>query len=49
MASNEALDVLHQAMCTASYHRICTAIEIASDLPAFFLFFDSLLPTTIAK
>jgi hypothetical protein len=49
VASSEALDVLHWAMCSASYRRICMAIEIASNLPTFFVVVDSLLPTTIAK
>jgi ribonucleotide reductase alpha subunit len=37
VASNEALDLLHQAMDPISYHRISMAIKIASDLPAFFV------------
>jgi hypothetical protein len=49
VASSEALDVLHRAMCPMSYRRICMAIEIANDLPAFFVVVDSLLPTTIAN
>ena len=49
VASSEALDVLHRAMHLASYRCIAMAIEIASDLPAFFVAVDSLLPTTIAK
>jgi hypothetical protein len=49
VASSEAPDVLHWAMCPASYRRIRMAIEIASDLPAFFVVVYSLLPTTIAK
>jgi len=49
VASNEALDALHQSMCPALYRRICTAIEITSDLPAFVIVVDSLLPSTIAK
>jgi hypothetical protein len=35
-ASSEALNVLHQAMHPTSYHRIQLAIEIASNVPAFF-------------
>jgi hypothetical protein len=34
VASSEALDVLYQAMCPASYHCIAMAIEIVVDLPA---------------
>jgi len=49
MASSEALDVLYRVMCPASYHCIAMAIEIAIDLPAFFVAVDSLSPTTIAK
>jgi hypothetical protein len=49
VASGEALDVLQRAMCPALYRRVCMAIEIASDLPTFFVVIDSLLPTTIAK
>jgi hypothetical protein len=49
VASSEALDVLHGAMHPASYHRIHMAIEIASNLPAFFVVIDLLLPTAIVK
>jgi hypothetical protein len=49
VASNEALAVLHWAMCPVLYRRICIAIEIARNLPAFVVAIDSLLPTTIAK
>jgi hypothetical protein len=49
VASSEAPDVLHREMCPASYRRIRMAIEIASELPAFFVVVYSLLPTTIAK
>ncbi len=45
VASNEALDVLHWA----SYRRIYIAIEIPSNLPAFFVVGNLLLPTNIAK
>jgi hypothetical protein len=37
VASSKAWDVLHRAMCPASYRRIHMAIKIASDLPAFFV------------
>jgi hypothetical protein len=49
VALSEALDVLHWAMSPALYCGICMAIEIASNLPAFFFVVYSLLPTTIAK
>jgi hypothetical protein len=37
VASRKALDVLHWAMCLASYHHIRMAIEITSNLPALFV------------
>jgi hypothetical protein len=46
---SEALDVLYQVMRPALYRRIHMVIEIASDLPAFFVVADLLLPITIAK
>jgi hypothetical protein len=49
VASSEALDVLHWAMHPALYRRIHMAIEIASNLPAFFFVVYLLLATTIAK
>jgi hypothetical protein len=49
VASIEALDVLHRAMRPTSHRRICMAIENTSDLAAFFVVADSLLPTNIAK
>jgi len=49
VASSEALDVLQRAMCPALYRCVAMAIEIAINLPAFFVAVDSLLPTTIAK
>ncbi len=49
VASSEAMDVLYRAMLPVSYRRICMAIEITSDSPAFFVVADSLLPTNIAK
>jgi hypothetical protein len=42
VALSEAQDVIHQAMCPASHRFIRMAIEIASDLPAFFVVFNSL-------
>jgi hypothetical protein len=49
VASSEALDMLYWAMRPAFYRCIAMAIEIAIDLPAFFVAVDLLLPTTIAK
>jgi len=49
VAPSEALDVLYWVMRPALYRRIRMAIEIASDLPAFFVVTDLLLPITIAK
>ncbi len=48
VASSEALDVLYQAMCPASYRCIAMAIEIVVDLPAFFVPSISLFATTIS-
>jgi len=45
VASSEALDGLHRAMRPTSYGCIAMAIEIASNLPAFFVVVDSLLHT----
>jgi len=49
VAFRVALDVLHRVMRPTSYRRIRIAIEIASNLPAFFVVVNLLLPTTIAK
>ncbi len=49
VAPSEGLDVLYREMRPASYRHIRMAIKIASDLPAFFVVADSLLPTNIAK
>jgi hypothetical protein len=52
VASSKALDVLHQAMCPASYRCIRMAIKIASKIPAFFNFWSSLIlivSTTVEK
>jgi hypothetical protein len=49
VASSEALDVLYRAMRPALYRCIAMAIEIAIDLPAFFVSVDLFSPTTIAK
>jgi hypothetical protein len=40
VASSKAWDVLHWAMHPALYRRICMAIKIASNLPAFFAVVD---------
>jgi len=50
VALSEALDVLHRAMCPASYRCItmAMAIEIIVDLPAFFVSSISLLATTLS-
>ena len=48
MASSEVLDELYRAMRPVSYRCIAMAIEIAIDLPAFFVALDSYSPTTIA-
>ena len=40
VASSEALDVLHWAMCPALHRRIPMAIKIASVFPAFVCIFD---------
>jgi hypothetical protein len=37
VASSKALDMLHRSMRPAWYRRIRMAIEIASNLPAFFV------------
>jgi len=49
VASSEALDVLHWAMCPTAYRRISMAIKFASNLPAFFVVVDLMSPTNIAK
>jgi hypothetical protein len=49
VASSEAPDVIHRAMCPTSYHCIAMAIEIAINSTAFFGAVDLLSPTTIAK
>jgi len=49
VASSEARDVLYWAMHPTSHRRIRMPLEITSNLPAFFVVADSLLPTNIAK
>jgi hypothetical protein len=49
VASSEAMDVLHWAMCPALHRRILMAIKIASDFPAFFASLILLSPITVAK
>jgi hypothetical protein len=46
VASSDALDVLHQAMCPASYRRIRMVIKFASNLPAFSIEVILTFPTT---
>jgi hypothetical protein len=46
---SEALDVLYQEICPASYRCIAMTIEIASDLPSFLSSPISLSPTTVAE
>jgi hypothetical protein len=41
--------ILYRAMRPVLYRRIRMAIKIASNLPAFFVVADSMLPTNIAK
>jgi hypothetical protein len=45
-ASSEALDVLHQVMCPTLYCCIAMAIEIASNLPVYFILVNLLLTTS---
>ncbi len=40
LASSEALDVVHQAMRSVLYHRICMVIKIAIDLGVLFWIVD---------
>jgi len=49
VALSEAPDVLHREMHPALHRCIAMAIEIAIDLPAFFVAVNLLSPTTIAK
>jgi len=49
VAPSEALDLLYRAMRPALYCHIRIAIEIARDLPAFFVVANLLLPTKKAK
>jgi len=49
VASIEALDVLYRTMRPVLYRHIRVTIEITSNLPAFFVVADLLLPITIAK
>jgi hypothetical protein len=43
VASHEATDALHQAMCIAPYCPGGMAIKMVVDLPAFFVFVDSVV------
>ena len=49
VALSEAPDVIHRAMRPPSYRLTRIAIKIASDLPAFFVVAETLLPSNIAK
>jgi hypothetical protein len=49
VASSEALDVLHQAICPALYRCIAMTINIASNLPTFFVVVYLLLAVTLAE
>jgi hypothetical protein len=40
VASSEAWDVFHRAMCPASYRHIHMVIKIASNLPTFLVIVD---------
>jgi hypothetical protein len=46
VASHEATDALHQAVCIVSYCPGCMAIKIVVNLPAFFVIINSVLPIT---
>jgi hypothetical protein len=48
VASIEALDMLHRAMCIASYRCITMATEIVVNLPALSVSSISLFATTIS-
>jgi hypothetical protein len=47
VASSEAWDVLHRAMCPASYRRIRMMTEITSTFPAFFIVVDSVVANNL--
>jgi hypothetical protein len=47
VASSEARDVLHWAMCPSLYHRIRMVIEITSTFPAFFVVVNSIVPNNL--
>jgi hypothetical protein len=49
VASSEAWDVIHWAMCPTSYRRIHMVIKITSTFPAFLSSLIQLLPTTVDK
>jgi hypothetical protein len=42
VASSESLDVLHNVMCLALYHRIAMVFKTASNLPTFIVVADYL-------
>jgi len=49
VAPSKALGMIYRVVSPALYRRICMAIEIASDLHAFFVVLNLLLPIMIAK
>jgi hypothetical protein len=48
VASSEALDLLHRAMCTVTYRRIAMAIKTATLLGVFYLLIVVCLPVALA-
>jgi hypothetical protein len=49
LASSEAQDVLHWVMRPTLHRCICIAIEITSDLPAFFVAVDLLSAHNVSE
>jgi hypothetical protein len=47
VASSEALDVLHWAMCPALHHRIGMVIKVAMNSPEFFIIAIYLFANTL--
>jgi hypothetical protein len=47
VASSEAQDVLHRAMCPALYRRIHMVIKITSTFPAFFVVVNSIVTNNL--
>jgi hypothetical protein len=48
VASSEAQDVLHRAMCPTLHRRIRMAIKIASDSPVFCIVINSLFAHNVS-